>query len=713
MAKKVFALLTDVNTAKDEEGFIRELSEFVASRDIELKVLPSVEKLSEMEASKALKDLAADAMIYAGNFGDFSSKSEVRKQNLESLSTEETEELNAVVRILNENLITYHFQPIISAVTGQIFAYEALMRPKIADDNINPYKILKYAEMLGRLGDVEKATFLNVMRTIDENELAFSDKLVFINSIPGARLLPDDYLDIEAALIAHAGDVVVEITEQTEADEVTLRAIKRRYEQLGIGLALDDYGTGYSNVMNLLQYMPAYVKIDRSLLTEIDKYPKKQRFVREIIEFCQDNNIMSLAEGVETWRELRMVVRMGVDLIQGYYTAMPSATIIGEIESDIKREILRYRDEYKAGKKQPVFIADDTGRVNLSTLAKSSYSCILIGKDERESKDITISGVHGLKSNAHVEISANYKGRITLENSYLMGTQGKACIELGENCDVTLILLGDNKLEKGGILVPENSSLKIMGGGNLTIVLDSQNSYGIGNDLSSSNGNITFLQDGVINIDVKGNSGIAIGSGNGGAIEIKRGKYNLSVNCGFGVGVGSFYSETKTQFSDCEFEINIAVTKGVGIGSLEGNSEISAFNSSLRCVAEGSEVSAFGSVDGDLSKIHFYDASISAELRGDYIIALGSVKGSTTYCQERATLRVEGSGSHALAFGGFGDEIKVEISDSDTSVDIMTACQKDTNALPENVIIKHGRNRYMVNGYPYEHNVDYGDYKGE
>ena len=58
MAKKVFALLTDVNTAKDEEGFIRELSEFVAARDIELKVLPSVEKLSEMEASKALKDLA-------------------------------------------------------------------------------------------------------------------------------------------------------------------------------------------------------------------------------------------------------------------------------------------------------------------------------------------------------------------------------------------------------------------------------------------------------------------------------------------------------------------------------------------------------------------------------------------------------------------------------------------------------------------------------
>ena len=165
--------------------------------------------------------------------------------------------------------------------------------------------------------------------------------------------------------------------------------------------------------------------------------------------------------------------------------------------------------------------------------------------------------------------------------------------------------------------------------------------------------------------------------------------------------------------SDCEFEQNIAVTKGVGIGSLGGDSEISATNSSLRCEAEGSEVSAYGSVDGDMSCVHFYDASVAAELRGDYITAIGSVKGGTDYCQERATLRIGGSGSHALAFGGFGEGIKIAISDSDTSVDIMTACQRDTNANPENVIIKHGRNRFMVNGYPYEHYVDYGEYKGE
>ncbi len=711
MAKKIFALLTDKTVAAEDHDLIERINECISSCDYELKILHPVGELSEEEAVHALKNINADGVIYAGSYERSLSKSELRQQNIDALSDEEKEELECTMRVLDENLLVYYFQPIVSSATGHIYAYEALMRPSISDMNLNPGKIIKYAEMVGRLGDVEKATFFNVLRTIDENADKFKGKLVFINSIPGVRLLPDDYLDIESALLDHAGDVVVEITEQTEADEMTLKAIKKRYEQLGIGLALDDYGTGYSNIINLLQYMPAYVKIDRSLLTEIDKYPKKQRFVKEIIEFCEDNNIASLAEGVETWRELRMVVRLGVDLIQGFYTAHPSQEIIQEIDSDIKREIIRYRDEYKAGKKQPVYIADDTGRINLNSLAKSEFSCILIGKDDRESKDISISGTQGVKYNTHVEISANYNGRITLDNACFTGMQGKACIELGENCNVTLVLIGDNHLEKGGILIPESSVLKIIGGGNLSIDLDSQNSFGIGNDLSSSTGQIIFMQDGVLRIDVKGNSGIAIGSGLGGYIAVRRGKYKLDVNCGFGVGIGSFYGDQNVEIDECEIELNIAVTKGVGIGSLEGCVFICASNSSIRSNIEGTEVSGFGTIEGKNCKVHLYDVGIYTELRGDYITAFGSVHGGTYYLQERATLRVSGSGSHALAFGGFDEDIMINIYDSDTSVDIMTACQKDSMAKDENIIIKHGRNRFMVNGYPYEHYVDYGELK--
>ncbi|MCR4618157.1 MAG: EAL domain-containing protein [Lachnospiraceae bacterium] len=711
MAKKIFGILTDSEIAEENGELIDKIKKSIEEADCEVRILPRINNMTSESAMDAFKNFEVDAYIFAGAFGRKESVSELRQKSIEALSEEERHELEQVVEILDNNLLNYYFQPIVSAETGHIFAFEALMRARKYADSINPVKILKYSEILGRLGDVERLTFLNVAELIDENLDFIKDRLIFINSIPGARLLPDDYVDIESALIDHAQNVVVEITEQTEADEATLRAIKRRYELIGIGLALDDYGTGYSNVMNLLQYMPSYVKIDRSLLQEIDKYPKKQRFVKELIDFCKDNNILSLAEGVETWRELRMVVRMGVDLIQGYYTAHPSPNIIREIDSDIRREILRYRDEYNVGKKQPVYIADDTGRVNLSSISKSNYSCILIGKDERESNDITVSGTHNLKTKAHVEIYASYKGKLTLENAHLSCAQGKSCVELGENCDVTLVLIGDNRFDKGGIMVPESSKLTIIGPGNLNIALDGQSTYGIGNNLESGNGELIFNQDGFIDIDVKGNSGVAIGSGNGGNIRINKGKYNLIVNCGYGVGIGSHYNDISVDIEESEIEIALAVTKGVGIGSIKSNCDVKTKNASIKCNCEGTEVSCIGSIEGDKADIEFSDASIYLDIRGDYIVGAGSVKGGTNYNQDRATLRVKGSGSHALAYGGLSSNTMIHISDSDTSVDLMTACQKDTMAPEENIIIKHGKNRFSINGYPYFHNVDYGEYR--
>jgi len=711
MAKKVFAFFTDKTISEEDEGLLNELRQTIERSGYEARVMPLVDGINSEDALRAISSYEANAFMFAGAFADPGTPSEIRQQVIDALSAEEKEEMRQVIEILDNNLLTYYFQPIISASTGHIFAFEALMRPTKYADKISPVTILKYSELLGRLGDVEKATFINIGKLIDENKSLIGDRFIFINSIPGAKLMPDDYVDIESVLIDHASNVVVEITEQTEADEATLRAIKRRYELLGIGLALDDYGTGYSNVINLLQYMPAYVKIDRSLLTDLDKNPKKQRFVKEIIEFCEDNNIISLAEGVETWRELRMVVRLGVDLIQGYYTARPGAEIIPEIENDIKREILRYRDEYKAGKKQPVYIADDTGRVNLNSIKKSNYSCILLGKDEREVKDVTVSGVQGLISKAHIEICDNYKGRLTLDNAYLTCAQGKACIEIGENCDVRLVLIGDNRLDKGGILVPESSKLIVEGAGNLRITPDGQSTYGIGNNLESGHGTLIFNQDGIVEVDVKGNSGVAIGSGNGGDIEIHKGKYNIVVNCGYGVGIGNFYEKQNVYIEECEAEVSIAVTKGVGIGSIKGNSKIEAHNASVTCKAEGTEVAGTGSVEGMLSSVIFSDASVYYEVRGDYITAIGSLRGGTDYNQQRATLRVSGSGSHALAYGGMSTDTKIYIADSDTAIDLMTACQKDTNCLPENMIIKHGKNKFLVNGYPYEHYVDYGELK--
>ena len=122
--------------------------------------------------------------------------------------------------------------------------------------------------------------------------------------------------------------------------------MKKAYARLNIKTAVDDYGAGYSNVSNLLRYTPDYVKIDRALISRIEESPQKQHFVRDIIEFSHDNGILALAEGVETEEELKTAILLGVDLIQGYYTARPEKELIQTIDPRISESIKYFSSDF-------------------------------------------------------------------------------------------------------------------------------------------------------------------------------------------------------------------------------------------------------------------------------------------------------------------------------------------------------------------------------
>ena len=242
--------------------------------------------------------------------------------------------------LLSENLFYYVFQPIVSAKTGEIYGYEALMRtpPEIG---LRPDEILDIAEEYGRLYEVEYATFNNVLTYANGHLTLFKDKHIFINSIPGYFIEGKD----KEQLVKQYSDQLSRCTiEITERDETTAEEISRIMSLTDQGepcqFAVDDYGTGYSNIVNLLRYKPNVIKIDRYLITEIQNDVNKQMFVKNTVEFAEQNNIQCLAEGVETKEELETVISYGVDLIQGYYTAMPSEQVIQEIDPKIVKEIL-------------------------------------------------------------------------------------------------------------------------------------------------------------------------------------------------------------------------------------------------------------------------------------------------------------------------------------------------------------------------------------
>ncbi len=250
------------------------------------------------------------------------------------------EHYKAFELLIEKNMFSYHFQPIISAKTGEIFAYEALMRtdPTIG---MNPLEVLSTAKEYGRLYEIEKATLFNVMARYAEDSESFGGRLVFINTIPGHFLFDEDISQLTAKYSSYLDKFVYELTEQDTVSDEELNAIhKLSGSSESAQIAIDDYGTGHSNIVNLMRYAPQIIKIDRFLITDIHKNQNKQMFVRSTIEFARLNNIRVLAEGVETSNELHTVIDLGVDYIQGYYTARPAPQPIPAIPEEIRREIL-------------------------------------------------------------------------------------------------------------------------------------------------------------------------------------------------------------------------------------------------------------------------------------------------------------------------------------------------------------------------------------
>ena len=114
--------------------------------------------------------------------------------------------------------------------------------------------------------------------------------------------------------------------EITEEESMSLEAmeVKRNAPGFTGTFALDDYGSGYSNEKNLLELSPGYIKVDMSLIRHIDADTDKQQMVSNIVNYAHQRSMKIVAEGIETEEELRKVLELGADLLQGFFLARPS-----------------------------------------------------------------------------------------------------------------------------------------------------------------------------------------------------------------------------------------------------------------------------------------------------------------------------------------------------------------------------------------------------
>ena len=239
-------------------------------------------------------------------------------------------------RLINEELISYHFQPIIDAKDGSVFAYEALMRVDFPTLH-SPADVLRLACEENCLHEVERITFFcasSAYQALENAGKVVPSALLFVNSIASQYLTPVELSEYSARYASILPRIVIEITEEEGLDPKALR-IKQTIPGSSGAFALDDYGSGYSNERRLLELSPNYIKIDLSIIRDIDTDANKRQIVSNTVSYAHQRGMKVVAEGLETADEVRTVLSLGVDLLQGFFLAMPQVEPGGASEESL------------------------------------------------------------------------------------------------------------------------------------------------------------------------------------------------------------------------------------------------------------------------------------------------------------------------------------------------------------------------------------------
>ncbi|NLI60306.1 MAG: EAL domain-containing protein [Clostridiales bacterium] len=265
-----------------------------------------------------------------GSIGEFN----LDNYTKDSFLLDSRAELN---RFIDEELVEYVFQPIVDAREGSVFAYEALMRPQLKALK-SPRDIIKLAQSQSKLYEIERITWFKSMDIFTNNIEDFGDAKLFVNSIPNHVLSNKDLNQLQHKYGEYLHRVVVEITENEQANEEITSKKKEMIMSWGSQLALDDFGSGYSNDIALLILTPAFIKIDMTIIRGIDKDLNRQKLLLNLLSYAKDRHIKVIAEGVERKAEMDKLIEYGIDYLQGYYIGKPHA-IPQQTSPEVAREI--------------------------------------------------------------------------------------------------------------------------------------------------------------------------------------------------------------------------------------------------------------------------------------------------------------------------------------------------------------------------------------
>lgn len=247
-------------------------------------------------------------------------------------------------RFVERNEISYAFQPIVDARTGEVFAYEALMRPTSPVFK-SPTQVLDMAKAQAKMYQIEKLTCMNVFRWVKDHLGELNGRKIFFNSIADQILIDDDFEYLRREYSSLFPYVVTEITEGERYQRGILDQKCSFVREHGGRIAIDDFSSGYSNDLLLLITQPDYIKIDIQLVSGLDVDVSKLTLVRNIVSYAKTQGWLLIAEGVERKEEAEILIKLGVDYLQGYYLQRPSFELT-DADPEAKAALVAFAKKY-------------------------------------------------------------------------------------------------------------------------------------------------------------------------------------------------------------------------------------------------------------------------------------------------------------------------------------------------------------------------------
>ena len=231
-------------------------------------------------------------------------------------------------KILEGEYIVPVYQPIVSLTDGQTFGYEALSRISEKELEMDIGQLFKAADRTNRAWELEALCRTKALKNSVHIQ---NGRKIFLNVNP--NIIHDEKFREgftktrlnEYGLDFH--NIIFEITERVAINDkdAFIGSIKH-YRDQNYGIAIDDVGSGYSGLNTIANIRPNIIKLDMDLIRNIDKDRTKQFLCKAMVDFCKSVGILLIAEGIETKEELKTLIKLNVDLGQGYFLDIPRQT---------------------------------------------------------------------------------------------------------------------------------------------------------------------------------------------------------------------------------------------------------------------------------------------------------------------------------------------------------------------------------------------------